>query len=127
MNYSTLVNRNTGSLYRVWHSRKTYDVVTPEELQNQQEHAADRLKERGALPASRPILKPTGREEKINGYLAEEYVTHIDDDTLAYWFAKSLVRFVPVLAVGGDAGGAVNMLRFPAPCILPWCTRPYGS
>jgi hypothetical protein len=118
-NYSTIVNRKTGSIYRVWHSRKTYDIVTPEELQSQQEHAADSLKKRGALPAFRPILRPTGRKDKINGYLAEEYVAQIDDDTLTYWFAKSLVRFVPVLAGGGDPGGGVNMLRFPDPASFP--------
>lgn len=116
---TTIGNHKTGAIYRISHSQKTFDVVTPDELQKQAEFAADHIKKQGLLPNSRPVLRATGRKETINGYVTEEYVAEREGDTFTYWVAPSLAKFVPFLAKGADPGGAVYNLRFPDPASFP--------
>jgi hypothetical protein len=116
---TTIIDRRAGSIVRIRHATKTYEAITLSDLHKQHESDVERLRMQGKLPATRPVLKPTGRKDILKGFQTEEYVANTDDGTLTYWLAKSLLRLVPILAQSADPGGAVYMLRFPDAASLP--------
>ena len=116
---STIVDGSNGTVVRLAHARKTYDRVTAEEQERQIAATRDLLSNRGTLPTSRPVLKPTGRTNAMRGYQVAEYTaTRAQGNmtsTLTYWLAPSLARFVTVLAQVADPVAAVLNLQFPDP------------
>lgn len=116
---TTIIHRDTNSTYRIMHSNKSYMSATGEDFEKDSAMLAKRLAKNGLIPQERPKLRATGNKDRIADWEVEEYVAETPNSKITFWFAASLQRFVPLLALSGDPGGAVGMLAFPDPASFP--------
>lgn len=122
LNQSTVVDRSTGIVTRLDHSKKTYYRRSSEEVEKSVSFSREMMKKRGLLPDSRPVLRPTGKTGEIRGFRATKYICTRKQGgstwILTYWLAEEFARLVPVLAQAVDPEGALHNMQFPDPATL---------
>lgn len=121
MGKTTTINDQSKELVcRINHRDKTYQMLRASDIEKEIAFHAKRMISNNRLPQERPVLRGTGKRSKIGEYEVEQYTADAGSGgTLTYWFAPSLVKFVPLLAASADpVGGALGLL-FPDPASFP--------
>lgn len=116
---TTIVDREKNLTYRINNADKTYQVIDQDQLEKDSAFLAQMQARSGLIPATRPVLVPTGNKDRIGNFDVEEYKIQSRNGIFVFWFAPSLKKFVPLAAKGGDPGASVLMLNFPDPASYP--------
>jgi len=109
---SAIIDSNTGETTLLLHSQKAFLKINPEQLKAQAEALKDLLGAKTENPANIQ-LKPTGKQETINGFATEEYTTNFNGVQLSIFIAKGFPNYQKLVEAlyRVQSGPAMDILR----------------
>jgi hypothetical protein len=109
---SAIIDSNTGETTLLLHSQKAFLKINPEQLKAQAEALKDLLGAKTENPANIE-LKPTGKQETINGFATEEYTTNFNGVQLSIFIAKGFPNYQKLVEAlyRVQSGPAMDILR----------------
>ena len=94
---SAIIDSNTGETTLLVHAQKAFLKISPEQLKAQAEAIKDVLGTKGENPGNIE-LKPTGKQETINGFVTEEYTANFKGVQMSIFIAKQFPNYQKVVA-----------------------------
>lgn len=85
---STIIDTKTGEMQTLMHERKMVMTVPAATLKAMRQMAEKQAGGDSSTPPEPP--KATGRTEKINGFVCEEYETTVDGSKVTMWLTQEL-------------------------------------
>ena len=109
---SAIIDSNTGETTLLLHSQKAFLKINPEQLKAQAEALKDLLGAKTENPTNIE-LKPTGKQETINGFATEEYTTNFNGVQLSIFIAKGFPNYQKLVEAlyRVQSGPAMDILR----------------
>ena len=114
---SALTDSETGSTTILLHPDKAYLKISPEQIQEQTKALKAMLGQKLENPQD-VQLKPTGLQEKINGFDTEEYTTNFNGIQMSVFIAKQYPNYQKIVAAlyqvqNGPAMDAFRSMSIP--------------
>jgi hypothetical protein len=114
---SALTDSETGSTTILLHPDKAYLKISPEQIQEQTKALKQMLGQKLENPQD-VQLKPTGKQEKINGFDTEEYTTNFNGIQMSVFVAKQYPNYQKIVAAlyqvqNGPAMDAFRSMSIP--------------
>jgi hypothetical protein len=114
---SAVIDTDTGVTTLLIHPNKNFLKISPEEIKEQTKALKEMLGQNLQNPAD-VQLKPTGKEEKINGFDTEEYTTSFNGIEMSLSIAKEYPHYQKIVEAlyqvqNGPAMDAFRSLSIP--------------
>ena len=93
---SALIDSETGVTTLLIHPNKAFLKISPEEVKEQTKALKEMLGQKPENPAG-VQLKPTGKQEKINGFDTEEYTTNFNGIQMSIFIAKQYPNYQKIV------------------------------
>jgi hypothetical protein len=93
---SALIDSETGVATLLLHPNKAFLKISPEEVKEQTKALKEMLGQKLENPAD-VQLRPTGKQEKINGFDTEEYTTNFNGVQMSIFVAKQYPNYQKIV------------------------------
>jgi hypothetical protein len=87
-----LIDFNSGIIRNIMHDKKAYMEMNIDEISEQMKSIQSKMQQAGlqTTEEQKAEIKKTGKKQKINGFLCEQYVRNEGDETSEYWITKEV-------------------------------------
>jgi hypothetical protein len=114
---SAIIDSQTGATTLLIHPNKAFLKISPEEVKEQTKALQEMLGQKLENPAD-VELKPTGKQQKINGFDTEEYTTSFNGIQMSIFIAKQYPNYEKVVGAlyqvqNGPAMDAFRSMSIP--------------
>ncbi len=93
---SALVDSESGVTTLLIHPNKAFMKISPEQIKEQTKALKEMLGQKLENPAN-VVLKPTGKQEKINGFDTEEFTTNFNGIEMSIFIAKQYPNYQKIV------------------------------